>query len=71
MQTLLHQTSLELHTAGSHSQSMESCIMVIVGPHRLRTCRQAILTQQPSFTGKAWQDISEPAKAFVKRLLNK
>ncbi|DBA73193.1 TPA: hypothetical protein ACH3X1_011269 [Trebouxia sp. C0004] len=32
---------------------------------------QAILTQQPSFTGKAWQDISEPAKNFVKRLLNK
>ncbi|KAL0045777.1 hypothetical protein WJX82_004129 [Trebouxia sp. C0006] len=32
---------------------------------------QAILTQQPSFTGKAWQDISEPAKNFVKRLLTK
>ncbi|KAA6418791.1 MAG: calcium-dependent kinase, partial [Trebouxia sp. A1-2] len=32
---------------------------------------QAILTQQPSFTGKAWQDISEPAKNFVKRLLSK
>lgn len=35
------------------------------------TCRQAILTQEPTFTNKAWQDISEAAKAFVKRLLNK
>lgn len=33
--------------------------------------RQAILTQEPSFSGKAWQDVSQAAQAFVKRLLNK
>ncbi|KAL3146741.1 hypothetical protein ABBQ38_014726 [Trebouxia sp. C0009 RCD-2024] len=32
---------------------------------------KAILTAEPSFTGKAWMNVSEPAKAFVKRLLNK
>ncbi|KAL3134982.1 hypothetical protein ABBQ32_007937 [Trebouxia sp. C0010 RCD-2024] len=32
---------------------------------------KAILTEEPSFSGKAWVNVSEPAKAFVKRLLNK
>ena len=32
---------------------------------------KAILTQEPSFSGSAWQDISLEAKDFLRSLLNK
>ena len=34
-------------------------------------CSQAIFAEDPKVTGSAWVDISDEAKDFVKKLLNK
>jgi hypothetical protein len=38
------------------------------------TCEQvwrSILSEQPSFSGSSWKEISDPAKDFCRTLLNK
>ncbi len=38
---------------------------------RASSRRKSILTEEPKFTGAAWQDVSDGAKDFVKLLLTK